>query len=502
LPRFIATILLSAAATIFWLVYRFASGYQVFGTSLVADGLHVVAWAATGVLMVFVAGQLILRVGLVALLDVEPTGLQRGTVFTLLTFGVSAVVLTQLGMNLSAVLTTSVLLTGVIGLALQSTLGSLIAGYSLHIDRVMRIGDGIVLNGEQMEVTALTWRSVIARKLDDTTVVITNGRISDAAIQVLPRDRPVRAETFVQAPVSLPPERMSELVGEIVGDLPQIDSTRPIEVAPAAFEPDKAATRYRIRYWIRHYTDRSDVDGEILRRVWYAFQREVIPWPVSNIYEERLRRKLEEREIRAVARRVLLRSNIASLRSPAPSEAELQALAEEGDLLLFAAGERIVLPGRVESAMFLLIDGELSDNPYEFHNLHATAHYRPAGPPDGAASNLTRRAAVKQIADRLAEHIGPYAEYVVEQAAAADRSLRAIRETVAAEIEDGAARQDFLRGNEALPRETYGPGFIFRARRDSAGSIVSEPRLRAAGKAAVLPIPAQFLSPTDALPAR
>jgi small-conductance mechanosensitive channel len=54
-----------------------------------------------------------------------------------LVFGISVSTLTQLGFDVGAIFTTSAILGAIIGLALQPTLGSLVAGMALSSDRVL-----------------------------------------------------------------------------------------------------------------------------------------------------------------------------------------------------------------------------------------------------------------------------------------------------------------------------------------------------------------------------
>ena len=64
-----------------------------------------------------------------------------------------------LGRDLSPLLATSAVLSIVLGLALQDTLGNFFAGVSLHIDEPYQIGDAIRVDGMLGQVESVSWPS-------------------------------------------------------------------------------------------------------------------------------------------------------------------------------------------------------------------------------------------------------------------------------------------------------------------------------------------------------
>ena len=86
-------------------------------------------------------------------------------------------------------------------------------------------------------------------------------------------------------------------------------------------------------------------------------------------------------------------------------------------------------------------------------------------------------ARLKQL---LANHIGPFAAYAVDQAARGDASLASICATVADEIEDESPRRSFLASADLPTEQTYGPGLLFRTRSDG-GRVLSQRPLQRCG---------------------
>lgn len=99
-----------------------------------------------------------------------------------------------LGLDISSVLATSAMLSVIIGLALQPTLGHLFAGVSLEIERPLRVGDYVRRDQLEGEVVSLNWRSVYVRTPRGSTVVLPNAEFTSRALEVLPREQPYRHE--------------------------------------------------------------------------------------------------------------------------------------------------------------------------------------------------------------------------------------------------------------------------------------------------------------------
>ncbi|WP_176559812.1 mechanosensitive ion channel family protein [Teichococcus rhizosphaerae] len=466
-----------------WLLSWLAEDHLLLGGGPVQSGLRVAATLSTALLVVLGGGRAVLGLGLSAGLGVEPTGLQRAIAYSVLTFAASAVVLASLGFDITAVLTTSAILTAAVGLALQPTLGSLISGVALHMDRVLHVGDAIVLDGQKVEILRLDWRTAIALRRDGALIVIPNARICNETVVMHRGGQPVRQDSHFPAPASLPPQRISDLVTAMITDFPQVDVSRPVMVMLEGYEPGTALARYNARYWVRNMWDGPEIGSEVLRRVWYVYQRHGIPWPVSRLYGAG-QRAVDEVAVLAPGGRPVAET-LAMLLPPGPDrEARARRLAEAGRLLLFAPDERLILPEAHAEACCLLLAG------------HALAETEGAGmlaevspPPPLRLQRLGRAATLRRMADALARHIGPYAEHAVRQAAARSASLAELCRDVAEEIPDPARRAAFLAGLDTAEEAAHGPGHRFRVCRDAAGRLVSDPPLRAVDEVAVLVLP-------------
>src|SRR4051812_16591678 len=87
--------------------------------------------------------------------------------------------LSQSGLaNFVSLITTSAVLTAVVGLALQSTIANLFAGIVLHMDGALGEGDWVQLGTRVGRITQIRWRSTILRTNDGDNVIIPNGQFT------------------------------------------------------------------------------------------------------------------------------------------------------------------------------------------------------------------------------------------------------------------------------------------------------------------------------------
>jgi small-conductance mechanosensitive channel len=488
--RYAAIIGLAGLVAGLWVLYAASGDYRVFGGVSTANAVLWAASLATALLLVVAAGRLVFGVGF-ALLDREATGLQRGIIYSVLTFILVSVILGSLGVNVTAILTTSFLATAIVGLAMQPTLGGLIAGSALQLDRVLHVGDVILLNQERIEVVSLNWRSVVGRKNGNTAVIIPNARIADTQLDILRAGQPVRAEVVVPAAVTAPPHRVAEILSEAVYDLPYVDPALPVTVAPFDYQFIGGFINYRVRFWVRHNYDIAQARAALLARAWYVFQREGIPWRVpvdiARTYDPiRLPGADRFKGLRLDGLAELEISGLRSVQFGSGLSPDLGArvIAACGAPLCYCDGELIVLPRHVEESLFLLAGGELRESP-----IAAAWHDGPSPLKPWMRHSVQsgRRMAIERIAANLAHHIGPYADHAVREAAAADPNPTAVSAAIAQEIEDPDARENFLRGLQVEYEETHRAGFVF-GRQSGAYSRVSSPSLRTVGGAIVIPI--------------
>jgi hypothetical protein len=369
---------------------------------------------------------------------------------------------------------------------MQPTLSSMIAGLALHADRAVRVGDCVLLDNEAVKIESMNWRAAIGRRPDGRLMVIPNGKLTEVSTEVLRATDSHRAELSFLGPIDHPPQQICDLARELVSDLALVDKSRPVVVAPVGFEPDKESVRFRILYWTRSYAERTLIEGEIVRRIWYAFQRNRIPFPhptacaISASAQSAMERRLEDPDVLAPEMFRVLNGSIA--------RAQAAAAVKESRLLLYAPDERIILPEWSDGWAYLLLRGEA----YEVPEFDLTPEIRSADA-QLAVERLGPTAAITRLADELSSIIGPYAKLAVSRAGDRTESYAQLCRTVAMEIEDEGRRQAFLEKMLKTRLRPWRPGVTIAARRNASGQLASEPSLRAGGEIALLALPAGLL---------
>lgn len=480
-------------ATALWAIHFLTAGDPVLGVGIGQQVLETAAVAITALLGVMVTGAAILGMA-PTFTGAQTTGFQRVAVYTLLTFAAAFVTLRYLGFNFATVFTTSAIASATVGFAMQPTLASLIAGLSLHSDHAVRVGDFIVLDtGETVEVVSMNWRAAMCRRIDGRRLVIPNAKIINNTAEVVHAGEPHRSEMTFLGPIDYPPQPICDLVREAVSDLPAVDQELVVAVAPVGFEPDKNATRFRVQYWTRDYHNRTTLDGEIARRVWYLFQRNRIafPHPTACAVAVSQQQSLDHVLLDPVAFTPRIDAWLAAHKPAARGRAP--AIAKAARILLYASDERVTLPEWAEGWSFVLYRGEARAVP-EFDlspEIDGT-------PETLAVQELGPAAMITHLGDELARLIGPYAKIAVARAGTASRNFEQLCRVVALEIEDPSKRATFLKRVLPQAAETFLAGADLRARRNVSGTLMIEPSMRARTEVAILAIPPDAFAETSA----
>jgi small-conductance mechanosensitive channel len=470
-------LLLVAITALLWTSYSLALSYHLFGSRAVTSVFYVGALVSTAVLVIYIAANLILRIAFAWLLQGEATDLQRKLTIAMLTFIVSAFTLGFAGFNVTTILTTSAFLTAIVALSVQTMLSSLFAGLSIH--HLIRIGDAVILDGEPLEIKSLHWRSVITRKPNGSTIVVPNSKLADGTLQLLAHDQPLQAEVKLNIASTVSPHRVRKLVRAVLEGFEEIDSAKPNVVLPLAFEPDKPVVSYQVQFWVRQYAKRANVEGRVLRRFWYAFQREgLIALEAISVKETPV-----DQAHHFDAIEIALRDSGFS--DSAAIESAATALLDSGVVLAYDDGERINLPERLAQRIYVLLEGELSQ-PFDAEHPNKLL----ARNTNGAARNeLTRGGWLALMEGSLARRIGPYASWAIEHAASDSASISEICSTVAREIDDGADRAAFLKEINPPIARILNPGLVFRSSRNAAQLLVSETQMQVVDHALILAVP-------------
>lgn len=253
--------------------------------------------------------------------------------------------------DLSGILATSAVVSVIIGLALQDTLGNFFAGISIHIEQPFHIGDSILVGNLIGKVESVTWRTTSIRTNNNTIITFPNSKVAREPIEIFPYGNLNRRVLQFPAPYSVPPEKIIPLVREVVRTMPNVASERTPIVRIASFA-DSSIT-YEILYWVIDYMWTPDMDAKIRERIWYLYSRNgiEIPYPHRQIITpERALPEGPRFDYEDILNRV-------EIFDPLTLEEKQEILKGMGRYL-YAPGETVLRRGDAGSSMFVICEGK------------------------------------------------------------------------------------------------------------------------------------------------
>jgi small-conductance mechanosensitive channel/CRP-like cAMP-binding protein len=264
--------------------------------------------------------------------------------------------------DLMGLVTTSAVLTAVLGLAVQEPLKDLIAGLELQLSDDLRLGDLVELAGGQARgrVESVSWRDTTLRTFDGVRVVLPNTQVTSGMLRNLSATGAVSDRFEVGLDYDLPPGAALALLERVVVNHPLVLQEPAAEVRLKAFA-DSAIT-YEVQVWFREPSEavRLRLRSALLQQIWYALRREgrSIPFPVRE-----LQRRQSDPAAEALAaplppeegRRLLAGHPLFAELPPT----DLDCLLNHSRPVLFTAGEAIVREGASGRSLYLVISGRV-----------------------------------------------------------------------------------------------------------------------------------------------
>jgi small-conductance mechanosensitive channel/CRP-like cAMP-binding protein len=290
----------------------------------------------------------------------------RDVIQALIYFGVAMVALRAVGVEPSSLLTTSALLTAVLGLSMQETLGNLFAGLALQGQSSFVVGDWVrFADGPEGfgEVIEINWRATHFLTNNQVKVIVPNGVIARAVLRNYSRPTGlVRHDIDVLAPYDVSPERVRAVIlAAIPGSHGVLAEPEPTVIV---HQFSDSGVTYSVRYFINDFGERDPIEGGVRQRILYAFARARIdfPFPHRHLLAPGLETAVEHlappgviaKPSSEIDARVKLLEPFTGLDSKAVAE-----LAKGSRLLTFSPGEAIVRQGEEGSELYGLERGSV-----------------------------------------------------------------------------------------------------------------------------------------------
>jgi small-conductance mechanosensitive channel/CRP-like cAMP-binding protein len=206
-------------------------------------------------------------------------------VLTLFFFGVLLILYYRTTLDITGLFTTSALITVVIGLALQDTLGNLFAGLALQSERSFRVGDWVRFGTYEGVVSDVSWRATKIRTRDNDLVIVPNTVIGKDVLLNYSAPSSVHALTSeVGCHYRHPPGQVIAVLEEAAAETEGV-LARPRPQVRTIGYGDFAIT-YQLRYWVRDVSQEPEIRSDLMSRIWYVFDRHgiEIPFPIRNVF--------------------------------------------------------------------------------------------------------------------------------------------------------------------------------------------------------------------------
>jgi small-conductance mechanosensitive channel/CRP-like cAMP-binding protein len=278
------------------------------------------------------------------------------------------VLMHRAGVNLTGIVATSAVVTAVIGLSLQATLGNVVGGISLQLDDSINEGDWIELdNKTQGEVKKIRWRHTVIETRDWDTLVIPNGQLMTQSIRILGKrsGEPVQRRMWVYFNVDFrfAPAEVIRVVEDALQGAPLDGVARSPKphclCHDMARDNSDSVCYYAARYWLTDFSRNDSTNSLVRQRIYAALKRAQIPLaiPAKTIFvsqddtEHRDRKRARELESHMAALAAIdLFANL--------SEDEQRTLAASARLAPFSPHEVITRQGATAHWLYVLLKGK------------------------------------------------------------------------------------------------------------------------------------------------
>jgi small-conductance mechanosensitive channel len=282
----------------------------------------------------------------------------QGIVFLL----VIMATLRSMGVEPGSLLTTSALLTAVIGLSLQDTLGNLFAGLSIQAQTPFEVGDWIGFDDHPRNVghvIEINWRATKIITHEEIEIIIPNGALAKAPIRNFSKPSPFTRRTVeVGCDYDVSPSRVRAVILASIQGAADVLDEPPPTVAVGAFGP--SSVDYQVHFYVSNFARRFAIESLVRERIWYALKRAriSIPYPIREVHthvssdEGRAAVAASERDERA---KLLGQVDFLAV-LPEDAMATLAALVETR---LYGPGELVLEQGAQGDELFIVVRGQV-----------------------------------------------------------------------------------------------------------------------------------------------
>ncbi len=289
----------------------------------------------------------------------EPPGFLRDTIRLVVYLLIGVVSLRVVfDVNLSAVVTTTTVLTAMIAFALQNSLTNALSGFAIQSEKLLDRHNWISIKEKNIfgEIVNVGFRYTTLRNPDNNLVMVPNSAIIQNVVTIYgtseSEDRPA-VLLDVMLEYCLPPETARELLLTVLKNEPMV-LPEPSPMVRLLTLGDSGIV-YQMKFWIGHPGQKVPAADRIYTQIWYAATRAGYSFP----FPHRQVITAEQKEPFAFSRSLVLRElqQMDLFAGLAPEQ--LESMAENAPVRVFGPGEVVVSQGDSGSSLFIVLKGSL-----------------------------------------------------------------------------------------------------------------------------------------------
>jgi len=270
------------------------------------------------------------------------------------------------GLDPTSVVATSAIVSAVLALSLQATLGNILGGVALQLDGSIHVNDWVQLeNGRQGKVKEIRWRHTVLETRDWDTIIVPNALLLANNITILGKreGEPLQQRRTIMFAVDF--RWSGETVIGAVTEALVADRIRNVAATPKPYvvcfdlarDNQQSYALYGARYWLTDLSADNSTDSVIRGRIHAALRRAGIPlarqaqtlFMTMDDATDDKKRRFQQRRIEAV-------NGIGLFKGLTDSERE--SIAERLRFAPFSAGETMTRQGATAHWLYLLTRGK------------------------------------------------------------------------------------------------------------------------------------------------
>ena len=316
------------------------------------------------------------NLGAVVLFDLVlfALGVELATIVSDLAVGLAYVLVTAgalsaAGFNASSVLGASAVVSAILALSLQSTLGNVIGGIALQLDGSIKVDDWIQLeNGRQGKVREIRWRHTVLETRDWGRLIVPNSSLLSSQILILGKreGKPLQHRLWIYFSVDhrYAPSKVIATVNEALQSAPianVADDPKPHCILMDFASPGRdSVAYYAVRYWLTDLAVDDPTSSAVRIRMQAGLRRAQIPLalPAQTVFFAPGGDEEEQRKVvrhRAKRREALTGMKLFHGLTPA----EIDSMVDSLKYAPFTSGETITRQGNVAHWLYILTSGRV-----------------------------------------------------------------------------------------------------------------------------------------------